>query len=204
MRRSSMRKRTLAGRFPALLLASICAVIGVADASAVTVSPNPIDLSDPGGIVARFTFVGESTGLPAGGVVLAGAVAPTDVVLMFTVEYVAQSISPLALAQVGRSAGTLSGMGWIPGDGDDWALFALGTFPQAVASFASATLDTGAVGDVIFISAASFPEGTALGFYFQGFHGVPQASGSATVVPEPMTAALLAGGLALLARARRR
>lgn len=154
--------------------------------------------------MARFTFVGESTGLPAGGVVLAGAVAPTDTVLMFTVEYVAQSIAPLALVQIGRTEGSLSGMGWLPGTGDDWALFALGTFPQAVASFASSTLDTGATGDVIFVSAASFPDGTTLGFYFQGYHGVPQAFGNATVVPEPVTATLLAGGLALLARARRR
>ena len=37
----------------------------------------------------------------------------------------------------------------------------------------------------------------------QGFHGVPFASGSATVVPEPVTLALLAGGLAALAVRRR-
>lgn len=189
--------------FVATLAAASLALPGTSRATSL--SPDPIDVTDSGDLVARITFVGESTGVPSGGIVLAGAVAPTDTVLMFTVEYVAESISPLALVQIGRSTGVLSGMGWLPGAGDDWSVFPLGTFPQAVASFTSGTLDTGATGDVIFVSAASFPVGTALSFYFQGFHGVPSGTADATVVPEPATLALLAGGLiALAVRARPR
>jgi hypothetical protein len=188
---------------PAVLAALAAIALGAAPAQAVSVTPDPIDLVNLE-LVARFHFVGESIGLPADGVVLAGSVAPTDTVLMFTVEYVAQSISQLALAQIGLVSGTLSGMGWIPGASDDWQYFQFGTFPGPTASFASPTLDTGDTSDVLFVAAASFAVGTELGFYFQGYHGVPNAFGSATVVPEPTTLALLTGGLALLARARRR
>jgi hypothetical protein len=190
-------ERTLCG----VILALALGASGPSDA--LSLAPNPVALVGFEALVARFTFVGESTGAPAGGIVLAGTVAPTDTVLMFAVEYVAQSIAPLALAQIGRTSGTLSGLGWIPGGADDWSYFAFGPFPGPTASFASNTLDTGATGDVIFVAAASFPAGTTLAFYFQGYHGVPQAYASATVVPEPMTFALLAGGLAALAVRRR-
>lgn len=194
-------RRTCLGLLVTVLAAT---ALGAGTATALGIAPSPVELHNPD-LVARFAFVGESTGVPAGAVVLAGTVAPTDTVLMFTVEYVAPSIAPLAYVQIGHgSGGVLTGMGWIPGDGDDWAFVPQGTFPQPGASFASSTLDTGHVGDVIFVSSTSFPVGTDLGFYFQGYHGVPWGFVGATVIPEPGTLALVAGGLALLARTRQR
>lgn len=169
-------------------------------AAALSMSPNPVDLIFEG-LAARVTLVGSTTGLPAGGITLGGAVAPADEVLLFTVEYIQASISPLAFVGVQRSGGVWSAVGWVPGANVDWSSTFGGV--SSAATIISNTLDTGLVSDAFFVSAASLPIGTTLDFSFQGYHGVPLGMGSATVVPEPATLALLAGGLVLLARGRR-
>ena len=177
---------------------------GAGSASALAISPNPVDLLDfeTSELVAHVTLVGTTTGAPAGGVTLGGAVAPADQTLLFTVEYVDPfSLGPLAVVGVDRSSGVWSALGWVPGAGVDWSLFS--SLYGGSAAIAG-PLDYGQTSDVFFVSAASLPVGTTLDFSFQGYHGVPLAYGSATVVPEPTMLALLAGGLALLSRAARR
>jgi len=188
-----------------VLLAALAAIaLGAAPAQALSISPTSVDLVEfESGtlVVATITLVGTTTGLPAGGVTLRGAVAPADETLLFVVEYdFPDSLGPLAAVGVTRATGTWSGLGWVPGPDVDWSL-ASSLFGGSAGI--AAPLDHGQTSDVFFVSAASIPVGTELDFSFQGWHGVPLAYGSATVVPEPTTLALLTGGLALLARARR-
>lgn len=185
--------------FGILLLAISIGSIAGQPASALSITPNPLDLTYFGEeLVARITFVGSVTGAPTDGITLRGTVAPTDVSLLFTVEYIAQSIAPLAQVQVLAPSVSWSAVGWIPGPDVDWSTsFSLGH----IASF---ELDTGGTSDVFFFSAASIPDGTSLEFYFSGYHGVPYGTGAATVVPEPTTLALVAAGLAIVATRRRR
>lgn len=181
-----------------VLLVAISTGWIAAPATALSITPNPLDLTDfDEQAVARVTFVGSVTGVPTDGITLRGAVAPTDVSLLFTVEYLALSLGPLAQVQVIRSSGSWSAVGWIPGSDANWSSsFALGQ----ISSF---DLDTGGTSDVFFLSTASIPDGTSLDFYFQGYHGVPYGTGTATVVPEPATLALFAAGLAIVATRRR-
>ncbi len=188
--------------FGVLLLSTWIGWIAAAPATALSITPNPLDLTffSPD-VVARVAFVGETTGAPAGGITFRGAVAPTDVTLLFTVEYVAQSISNLAQMQLTRSSGTWSAVGWVPGSGIDWSdSFQL---VGGTAHLFSGLLDTGDTSDVFFVSASSVPVGTEIEFQFQGYHGVPYGFGTATVIPEPATLALLGAGLAILATRRR-
>jgi len=186
------------------LSALVLAAIGARDAAALSIAPNPVAMPnlETAEIVANIRLVGTITGAPAGGVTLRGAVAPTDQTLLFTVEHLfANSDGPLAAIGVSRASGVWSALGWVPGSGVDWSLYSsLYGGDAAIAG----PLDYGQTSDVFFVSAASLPVGTTLDFSFQGYHGVPLAFASATVVPESGTLALVTGGLALLARARRR
>lgn len=195
--------RSGSGRLLGLLLAMGIG-LGAEQAAALGISPNPVDLLGfEDELVARVTLVGTATGTPAGGITLAGAAAPSDETLLFTVEYVAQSIGPLAMVGVQRSGGVWSALGWVPGADVDWSSAIYPTL-NSLAAIASWALDTGLTSDVFFVSASNLPAGTTLAFGLQGYHGVPYGQGSATIVPEPTTLALLAGGLALLSRAARR
>jgi hypothetical protein len=189
--------------FGILLVAFSFGSIATQPASALSITPNPLDLTYfDEEVVARITFVGSVTGTPTDGITLRGTVAPTDVSLLFTVEYIAQSISNLGFVGVTRSSGSWSAVGWIPGSNVDWSdAFQL---VGGTAQLFSGLLDTGDTSDVFFVSASSIPDGTSLEFYFQGYHGVPYGTGTATVVPEPATLALVAAGLAIVATRRRR
>lgn len=188
--------------FGILLVAISFGSIAVQPATALSITPNPLDLTYFGEeVVARVTFVGSVTGVPADGITLRGAVAPTDESLLFTVEYIAQSISNLGFVGVTRSSGAWSAVGWVPGSGVDWSE-ALQLVRGTAQTF-SGLLDTGDTSDVFFVSTSSIPDGTSLEFYFQGYHSVPYGTGTAVVVPEPATLALVAAGLAIVARCRR-
>jgi len=189
--------------FGVLLLSISIGSFAATPATALSMTPNPLDLTYFGEeLVARVTFVGSVLGAPTDGITLRGAVAPTDVSLLFTVEYIAQSIAPLAQLQMIRSSGAWSAVGWIPGSNVDWS----GSF-QLVGTTAhiySFDLDTAGTSDVFFVSTPSIADGTGLDFSFQGYHGVPYGLATATVVPEPTTLPLVAAGLAIVATRRRR
>jgi hypothetical protein len=97
----------------------------------VTATPNPApwfaESVDPihgtGGSRGMFTFVGAIQGLPAGGIVLAGDVSPTDTSLVFQVSLHPASrplvwVGTRFLSPLTDVAGT-TGAGWIPGSEPD-------------------------------------------------------------------------------------
>ena len=128
------RRRPLRHLRSHLLSVVAVAALCASSARATTIAPNPVDLYDFSELAARVTLVAATTGLPAGGVLLAGAVAPTDVVLVLSVEYIAPSIENLAIFTVTRTTGTWTGMGWVPGVNPDWSRYALAGRSRVVAS----------------------------------------------------------------------
>jgi hypothetical protein len=193
------RRRTLR-----TIASAIVAAVALATAANASLTPNPIDAVQSGNVTARFWLVGTTSGLPAGGLLLDGSIAPSDTTLLFQMEYLAAA--PLAFSQMGifRDATLFSGVGTVPGAGVDWTMAAV-TTGGAFAAFAqSAALAQSAITDVLFVSSASFDVGETLHFAYSGPGGTVGGSGDAQWVPEPDTFALLAVGLALLARARRR
>lgn len=185
-------------------IAAVVLVVALGTPAAATIAPNPVDLMESTQLSARITLVGTTTGLPAGALMMDGAVGASDVTLLFEVEYIASGISPLAFVQIARTGGW-TGMGWVPGPNEDWSdFFSNSGFLGDTARFISDILFTGETSDVFFVSAASLAAGETLSFSFQGYHGVPYGTANASWVPEPATAALVAGGLALLGATRPR
>ena len=172
--------------------------------SAGTIVPNPVDAIGAGSVVnARFLLIGTTTGLPAGGIVLGGDVAPSDTVLLLSVEYTgAPNLAATQIAIDRLGGGAFTNIGWIPGADVDWTA-AVQPLPN-LAFLQSGALVNGAVTDVFFLSAAGFTPGETFRFVFSPPGGGPGGIGEAQWVPEPGTLALLAGGLVLLSRAARR
>jgi len=192
-----------------LVLVSLAlAGIAISSASASradSIFPNPVDLLRGANVDARLTLVGTTTGVPAGGVVLTDeSGAPTDLTLLITFQNLASTPpSPIVEVLLQRTNALWSRIGWIPGAGVDWTAGVVSTGGGNDAFARTATLATGATTDVLFVSAAGLDVGEALTMFFVPRSTPGFAQGSATWVPEPHTLALLTGGLALLARARR-
>ena len=188
-------------------------------ASALVITPNPIPLIGTGGlggsIVASLELVATSTGIPVGGVVSFGSVAPTTTSLVFRVTVDASS-APVFYFLVAAEATfplvppllAFSGAGVIPGPDADVALTNIPTDPSVKVTGPSAAGD---VSDLFFIS---YPTPPAVGqfvlggvdevdFFFGACGPSPCVQNHATVVPEPGSSELLAVGLTGLALLRR-
>ena len=192
---------------PIALLVSCC-WLAVAEISySLTMDPNPIaSVSNYDGSIRTLELIEASSGIPQGGVVLAGAVDPGDISLVFQLSQEAGT-GPLVvlLMSLGLTTGPLpgslpnvpiGGAGWIPGNEPD----SLVDFHdiEVMGSLAwlrlSGTFEN-ATTDLFFLSFDQLP--------VDGTVGVCFGSG-ALIVPEPRTGFLLASGLTLIANMRRR
>ncbi|HEX2485806.1 MAG TPA: PEP-CTERM sorting domain-containing protein, partial [Myxococcota bacterium] len=97
----------------------------------------------------------------------------------------------------------LAGVGWVPGSGVD---IVSGSTATNVGFFtpSGGSVAAGSSYDLVFLSFATPPARDGSLQIVAGLQLVPEATGIATVVPEPKTAALLGLGLVVLARRRRR
>jgi hypothetical protein len=183
------------------LLGAWLALVLSDSAHAASIVPNPVLIANSADLpVAEITLVGTTTGLPAGGIVFSGTPAPSDLTLLLTVRYVGPGT--LASSQTGLFGFPVwSSAGWIPGTGVDWTRGVASGGGFGFAAGQSAAIATGAVTDVLFISAASIDVGEVMIFGFDGGSLATYGEAEVTWVPEPGTLALLTGGLALLARA---
>ena len=177
-----------------LLMVSIAAlgVVGSSAARAISVTPDPLtfDLSPTFSFAGSIDFVAAAAGVPSGGSVLAGAVSPTDLSLLFTItmDPGSDAITNLSLINFTDAA---VGIGSVAGPGVDIASGTL-NFPDV--AFVGAGVAAGQTSDPIFVSYGSVTDGAEISFEL---FGALVALGQVTVVPEPSMALLL--GTAMLA-----
>lgn len=207
--------RKLAGiSLAALLLLSISG----GSASALVITPNPIPLIGTGklgsSIVASIELVDSVLGIPIGGVVSFGAIAPSDLSLVFRIS-VDSSSDPVAVFGVGAATSAvafpllpLSGAGVIPGPDANISLFYISPDPSV--AITGASLLPGTQSDLFFVAYSTPPgvgevvrvaaDDTLIapfcdnGFCVQNY---------GTVVPEPASSELLEVGLIGLALLQR-
>jgi len=188
-------------------LVAIALAAGLAPAArALTVTPNPFFVlpNEFDSSHAAIELVDVVNGVPTGGSVLAGGVDPGDVTLVLRADMLGDTSSTRLAVGIRPIGGSdfvpISGVGWIAGAGvdvEDAVLFndAVGFDPLG------ALVDVGESYDLVFLSYDALAADGTLEIVV-GVQLVPQTVGTATLVPEPGTAALLAAGLALFAGAR--
>jgi hypothetical protein len=180
----------------------------VAPAAALSAVPEVLRFVGHGG--GEITIVGIVEGLPPGGILLSGDFdSPDWSVLFFVTRDASASGDPDSLTQFTVTSGpdlfasprnAPTAAGWIPGLGVDLASANL-TSPPGWRLQLSEPLRPGEQSDLAFASFARLPVGDLLVF------SVPECEGhicqalvvTATLVPEPATAASIALGLAVLA-----
>ena len=167
-------------------------------ALAISMSPNPLPILD-----GEIRLLADGIGTPAGGVVLDGTVAPTDVVLLFELEQFPDPLAVLPDLDFGYSlafpvGSALTAVGTIAGAGVD---ITGGAVAPTGGGIIFPGVSTGYTTDVFFIAFEASPEGFDWRFETLG--------GSITFdpvvfVPEPSTGLLFGIGSAALFVGRRR
>jgi len=138
-------------------------------ATGLGLTPDPSVLTElVGGGEYVFDFLGSTVGVPIGGVVLDGAVSPTDTTLLFraTFQLLATGTPLPFLPYLGFGP---RGVGTIPGPDVDVLAYP----PASLPAFRFAAGLPGSITDVFFISSASIFPGNLLEYYVH--------SGTATV-----------------------
>jgi hypothetical protein len=201
-----MLRSLLAGGLTALLLA-----IAAAPAAALTIQPNPMPIDDGGfGIIGgSLELIDATIGLPAGGIVGAGAVGATDTTLVFEASAVlsfgsAWNIVAIALGPAGGGGSLIAptALGSI-GAGGSFSIFSI---LNETGRFIG-TIPVGTTSSQFFISwAGPLPGDGSLQIGAVAGEGIDFGNGSALLVaPEPGSALLLiAAALLGTARAVRR
>jgi hypothetical protein len=189
------------------LLPSILAASLAAPALGLWIAPAPVPMPPYTGVDPTFQaeahVLAVFTGMPTGGVLLAGSVAATDVTVVFDLELdagAAQSGGFFVVTHPDAPTISWTGMGWIPGPDLDLTGAGIGSY----ATFGPAAfLAPGQSTDIMFVSTAVLPVFADFEFVIVGASDGEEAVGFATVIPEPTTGLLLLAGIAALAlRAR--
>ncbi|MGH0037885.1 MAG: hypothetical protein ACQGVK_22880 [Myxococcota bacterium] len=185
-------------------LAVLTATLAFAPSSAaLSLTPTTVVLIEG----LEVDFLGAVDGLPAGGLVLAGAVAPADVTLLFRAEAATMpfsgAVDPNSIGLRGTGAEDVVGVGAIAGPGSDILAGEVG----GVSGYGGLEIPALALGestDTFFISYASLSDGDVLDWC--SVDGLVCFGTPATVMPEPASALLLGlavGGLACCSRSGR-
>jgi hypothetical protein len=190
----------------ATLLALFVGAASSASALSFTLSPDPISFT-VGSASGSIALVGGSQGqgLPSGAIQLSGTTGASDDVLIFAVTVTAGTLDEVGVG-VFPPATLSSGSGWIAGSGVDVLIGPTNTSATRSFNFAGGGLSVGQTSDAFFVSYASLGSGSSVNFSVKSGASaltVSATSGLASV-PEPGLAALLLGGLAVLAGGARR
>jgi hypothetical protein len=190
---------------PLLLLAL---VLTTPAAQALTITPNPLVFLagvQPAIVSGNAELVDVTVGVPSGGVVLEGTVAPTASTLVFRVRLDSSSAQtgPVGLflawsLPLSLFADALGG-GWIPGAGKDVvSVLRTRTMESLHFVFADGGLTGGEEGDLFFASFSELAVGQAVGLVVRpALSGAAAETFTAEVVPEPSVRSLALAALGM-------
>jgi hypothetical protein len=207
-----------AARIAATLLACLGLGLLAPAASGRSVVPDVVTITTPLGLHASLELLSIERGVPAGGIVLDGSIAPDDWTLVFRLALADDSEPvgsiPFLAVDAAGDGRPLAGGGVLPG-ADDAVSAVARAFPTepdwmlVYFDLAGDLLLPGQRSDRFFVSWSTLFDGDRVGTLLQTgptrptTGEPPRAFFGAQVVPEPGTALLVALGLASLRRPRR-